>query len=533
MGFLRQISIKARLILIQVIVLIGLAALWSEFSNLLDKQSTNAQKVELIDGMGFAQKSLSASIMGYQIFVTPLEIKDYKSAYTELNSKAKGLKSIAPEYTKEIDAILSHVTEWDSMNTKRIEIIDKKDLLSIEEWIDSSMRQELSLILSKSRKIDKNTSTQLSLLRKNIIEVDTKEISKAKTFTMSIGLAIALLIFIGLWAIGRSIADPIQKIAALISEVSSTNNLAKLIQEDGKDEVANISQDLNGLLESLRSTLDDAKQSAIQNSEVALMLSSSGSKIQSGIDKQARLAKIQSDNGQSVVASIAELVQIAEQNKKDIEEAGRNLMSTKTHIVEMVDSIRIQAEAETELAQKLTRLSSEAEQVKSVLTVINDIADQTNLLALNAAIEAARAGEHGRGFAVVADEVRKLAERTQKSLIDINSTIGLITQAINDASDEMNKDSQTARQISQSSAEIEDIVSKSASIIGNVSVNIGELVERSTQNAKSINESVAQINIISQLSDENALETQEIAKASARLEAMTAELSTKLRRFDT
>jgi methyl-accepting chemotaxis protein len=263
------------------------------------------------------------------------------------------------------------------------------------------------------------------------------------------------------------------------------------------------------------------------------MLSSSGSKIQNGIDKQAKLAKTQSDNGQSVVASIAELVQIAEQNKKDIEEAGRSLTGTKKHIVEMVDSIRIQAEAETALAQKFTRLYSEADQVKSVLTVINDIADQTNLLALNAAIEAARAGEHGRGFAVVADEVRKLAERTQKSLVDINSTIGVITQAINEASDEMNKDSQTARQISQSSAVIEEIVSKSVSVIDNISVNIGQLVERSTKNAKSINESVEQINIISQLSDENATETQEIAKASARLEAMTTELSTKLKRFDT
>ena len=95
------------------------------------------------------------------------------------------------------------------------------------------------------------------------------------------------------------------------------------------------------------------------------------------------------------------------------------------------------AHTEMELAHKIQQLSSDADQVKNVLTVISDIADQTNLLALNAAIEAARAGEHGRGFAVVADEVRTLAERTQKSLVEINATINVIVQAIMDSSDQM------------------------------------------------------------------------------------------------
>ena len=116
-------------------------------------------------------------------------------------------------------------------------------------------------------------------------------------------------------------------------------------------------------------------------------------------------------------------------------------------------------ETEHDMASQLVSLRQDADQVKNVLGVIKDIADQTNLLALNAAIEAARAGEHGRGFAVVADEVRKLAERTQKSLTEIEISVGTIVQAINDVSDKMGDNAKNMNELTAISQEVEDKIS--------------------------------------------------------------------------
>ncbi len=189
----------------------------------------------------------------------------------------------------------------------------------------------------------------------------------------------------------------------------------------------------------------------------------------------------------------------ASKSKENIVEVSEKLFEIRNDISIIVDELQSASDSQNNLANDLNRVSVDTKQVKEVINVIADIADQTNLLALNAAIEAARAGEHGRGFAVVADEVRKLAERTQKSLTEINATINVVSQSISDASDQMNNSSKAIESLAQTSIE-------ASSGMDHVSEAIKESVELSISTIESYNSNtVKSQEIISGITEVNVL----------------------------
>jgi methyl-accepting chemotaxis protein len=219
------------------------------------------------------------------------------------------------------------------------------------------------------------------------------------------------------------------------------------------------------------------------------------------------------------------------QTSNDILRASQTLNNTAKEIKILVQDIQKASEVEATTTQRLQQLSNDANQVKNVLTVISDIADQTNLLALNAAIEAARAGEHGRGFAVVADEVRNLAERTQHSLTEINTTISVIVQNIIDASGQMSQNYQFIEKIADTSEAVESKISQTEEVIkqaSDVSLQASKVSQKLSSDTSKIIEHIGRVYDVSL---HNSNDVKNLNTSSEKLRTLSNALSTKLELF--
>lgn len=310
-------------------------------------------------------------------------------------------------------------------------------------------------------------------------------------------------------------------------------NLNYRIPTNVKDEITEIAEAVNMLLENIKNTVVEAKSISHKNADTSSHLAKTAHDVGKKVETESSLIQRVNKEVDNVSNTMSESKEAATETLEDIRTTQLELEEANKEIDYLTQKIVDVSHKEAELAEKVKHLNENTQDVKSVLNVIRDIADQTNLLALNAAIEAARAGEHGRGFAVVADEVRKLAEKTQKSLAEIDATINVIVMAVMDASQNMDESAKNVLELVEDASKAKDEIDKSMNKMISSTHKVEDLVNNFEVSAKSIEEVAKNLEAVMDISQNNAANVDKIINAIESLNKMIKDLDELLNHYKT
>jgi methyl-accepting chemotaxis protein len=346
-------------------------------------------------------------------------------------------------------------------------------------------------------------------------------------------LVAALAVGTFTWRTQRAIVRPVREMQEALAEAQRESDLRKRVEVAGRDEIADMAHAFNALMESLQGTLVRVREDAEQVSTAATQMVAASGHITNSSRVQSESAASTAAAVEQVTVSINQVAENTRETRGVSEQACKLSSEGEQSARAAADQMLDTAESVGHSMQLIEQLSQRSLDISGIVKVIRDIAEQTNLLALNAAIEAARAGEQGRGFAVVADEVRKLAERTASSTSEISSMIEAVQSEVARAVENLKENNE---QVARGKSLAEQVAATLARINEGARITmerINDISSAAAEQSTASNDIARNVEKIAQMTEENSLSVSQASVSAQALQSLASRLHGEVAQFRT
>ncbi|WP_121663523.1 methyl-accepting chemotaxis protein [Metabacillus litoralis] len=528
-----KLTIKRKLIgsFLIVSLIFGIAS-YVSYSNMKQSNESYNYIVETVTEIRAITQSIqtdSAQQSGYYRAFLLYGDNSYRDKMNEANDRINAaiLKG------KELSTLQETVDRLNSIENSNIEFREKANQILDESLVDKekAIDKGLAQIVPISTRLTEDTLSMHNWL-KEILDVRYKEThessdnARVKVVILSV-FALLFAIACGV-VISIFISRPVVKLGNMAKQVAAGDLNVEKLKIKSRDEIYYLNESFEQMTDNLKEMIssiytssdqvaasaEQLNASAEQSSRASETVSSAIQEISSGAEETTTKLESNTTSLQEVLQGIqhisessANVSELSRQTTKEAEEGG-------TFVENNLAQMKFISESISRSNEKVTSLSKRSKEIGSILDVISGIAEQTNLLALNAAIEAARAGEHGKGFAVVADEVRKLAEQSQVSTKSIAELIALVQKDTDESVNIMNEVVTNVEEGVKVSEQTSDKFTQILSSTRNMTPQIEQVTATVQQISASIDEITNSAMEISQLSQANAASSEEVAASA-------------------
>ncbi|VVM45898.1 hypothetical protein PS662_00546 [Pseudomonas fluorescens] len=496
----------------------------------VDLGSTQLPSVGYLGNM--TENVLRMRILSFRILVNrdPAALQEAQARIGVLVDKLRNAQAsyaALPAHTEEAALYKTFTVTLDNYmqaQTQMMELSRQDKLDEMRSLINTRIKDGTDQM---GEQLNKLVALNSSYAKSALVEAG-EQYNNAITGIVVVSVIAALMTVLLAWLLTRSIVTPLNR-ALLAAQTIAGGNLTKTIEIDGKDEPARLLEALSSMQTSLRQTIEQIAGSATQLGAAAEELSTVTQEASRGLQQQNNEIEQAATAVNEMTAAVEEVARNAVSTSEASNQSTLAAREGRDRVVETVDAIQTMTQEVQNTSVMIEGLATQGRDIGKVLDVIRAIAEQTNLLALNAAIEAARAGEAGRGFAVVADEVRALAHRTAQSTQEIEKMVAGIqngTGAAVSSMQQSNQRTQSTLEMARAAGVALEQITQSIHQINERNLVIASASEEQAQVSREVDRNLVNIRDLAIQSaagaNQTSVATHELSRLAVGLNALVA-----------